>query len=259
MNYGRPYLTESLGRPDKAVEVLRHHIMDNVETSALVYLDLFDLYHSLDRRDDYDALRADFNKMFNAKVPAFDEYTKDTHDLEFYTTALSRIESLWPTPRVLDVLEESIFRKPDLRGEVFSLAAYRELLLLHSIAKKVITRPANRGDAAMNELAAPSEPNIPETLPGASRFGSTGIQPLSAQLHGSMPAQSLFLRDTPDPTQPPVSPRLGLDIDLSLGEDDGLVLLPLIEMEAPQAHVTASNLIEFDLDIPASPAPAQRV
>lgn len=95
----------SLGRPDKAVDVLRHHIMDNVETSALIYLDLFDLYHSLGRRDDYDALRTDFNKTFNAKVPAFDEYTTDTHDLEFYTTALSRIEALGQRPRYLTYLK----------------------------------------------------------------------------------------------------------------------------------------------------------
>jgi hypothetical protein len=79
--------------------------------------------------------------MFNAQVPAFDDYTMDSHGLEFYVAAWTRIESLWPTPKVLDVLEESIFRKPDSRSEVFSLAAYRELLLLHSIAKKIIAPP----------------------------------------------------------------------------------------------------------------------
>ena len=250
----------SLGRPDKAVDVLRHHIMDNVETSALIYLDLFDLYHSLGRRDDYDALRIEFNKMFNAKVPAFDEYTKDTHDLEFYTTALSRIESLWPTPRVLDVLEESIFRKPDSRGEVFSLAAYRELLLLHSIAKKIITRPAGQGDAAQDRSVAASAPDIQDALPDVSRFGATRIQPLSAQLRGTASSpSSISSWSAPDLTLPPTSPRLGLDIDLSLGEDDVLLPLPSIEGETPQSQVAANNLIEFDLDVPAAPAPAQKV
>ncbi|MEP6771827.1 MAG: hypothetical protein ABI893_08525 [Polaromonas sp.] len=244
----------SLGRPDKAVEVLHHHIMDNVETSALVYLDLFDLYHSLGRRDDYDTLRADFNKMFNAKVPPFDEYAADTHDLEFYTTALSRIESLWPTPKVLDVLEESIFRKPDSRGEVFSLAAYRELLLLHSIAKKIVTRSTDAVQAPVKVPVAAGVPTMPDTLPRAAGFGPTSMQPLSARLQPAVPVPVLppAVEGVPDPTQPPVSARIGLDIDLSVGENEGFVPLPSLETGAQLPAAADSNLIEFDLEIPGS-------
>jgi hypothetical protein len=258
----------SLGHPDKAVEVLLHHIMDNVETSALVYLDLFDLYHKLGRRDDYDALRKDFHRMFNAQVPAFDDYAMDSHGLEFYVAALTRIESLWPTPKVLDVLEESIFRKPDSRSEVFSLAAYRELLLLHSIAKKIITPPV------VPEV--PSTPNAAAALPPATSFGPTSIQPLSARLQDAPPplpttlpvvhpidphaALSIDLMDSAsvtDLTRPPVSSRLGLDIDLSLETEEALVPLPFIAApDGPSEDKAANNLIEFDLDIPVSTAPA---
>ncbi len=260
----------SLGHTDKAVEVLLHHIMDNVETSALVYLDLFDLYHKLGRREDYDALRKDFHRKFNAQVPAFDDYAMDSHGLEFYVAALTRIESLWPTSKVLDVLEESIFRKPDSRNEVFSLAAYRELLLLHSIAKKIIAPPAASGKSlALNTSAA---------LPPATSFGPTNILPLSAQLQDVPPplpialpvappaAQAaLTVADpatngaVPDLTRPPVSARLGLDIDLSLQAEGALVPLPSIA--APDvAPETAgmSNLIEFDLDTPVSNGPEQK-
>ena len=258
----------SLGHPDKAVDVLRLHIMDNVETSALVYLDLFDLYHSLGRKDDYDALRKDFHRMFNAQVPAFDDYAMDTHGLEYYVAALTRIESLWPTPKVLDVLEESIFRKPDSRSEVFSLAAYRELLLLHSIAKKIVTRPAEPGEGA--SAPAPGMPSLAAALPQASSFGPTNILPLSARLQEAPPplpvalpvvgaaAFSTEIVPSLDLTRPPVSPRLGLDIDLSQEEaGDALAPLPAIAMTdmAPEAG-DFSNLIEFDLDAPASrPAP----
>jgi len=258
----------SLGHPDKAVDVLRLHIMDNVETSALVYLDLFDLYHSLGRKDDYDALRKDFHRMFNAQVPAFDDYAMDTHGLEYYVAALTRIESLWPTPKVLDVLEESIFRKPDSRSEVFSLAAYRELLLLHSIAKKIVTRPAEPGEGA--GAPAPGAPSLAAALPQASSFGPTNILPLSARLQEAPPplpvalpvvgaaAFSTEIVPSLDLTRPPVSPRLGLDIDLSQEEaGDALAPLPAIAMTdmAPEAG-DFSNLIEFDLDAPASrPAP----
>jgi len=252
----------SLGHPDKAVDVLRLHITDNVETSALVYLDLFDLYHSLGRKEDYDALRKDFHRMFNAQVPAFDDYAMDTHGLEFYVAALTRIESLWPTPKVLDVLEESLFRKPDSRSEVFSLAAYRELLLLHSIAKKIIARPTVPGE----EAASPA-PVAPAAVPQASSFGPTNILPLSAQFQEVPPPLPValpvaggagFSTEIPpsnDLTRPPVSPRLGLDIDLSQEDGDALAPLPPIAMMAAPAEAgDFSNLIEFDLDPPAPKA-----
>ncbi|WP_436154470.1 type IV pilus assembly protein FimV [Polaromonas sp. LjRoot131] len=252
----------SLGHPDKAVDVLRLHIMDNVETSALVYLDLFDLYHSLGRRDDYDALRKDFHRMFNAQVPAFDDYAIDTHGLEFYVTALTRIESLWSTPKVLNVLEESIFRKPDSRSEVFSLAAYRELLLLHSIAKKLMSR-SGEAEEEGSEPALASALDVPAALPQTTGFGPTNILPLSARFQGppaqlaaalpSAVAAALVteIASTPDLTRPPVSSRLGLDIDLS--QDVGGALEPLPPIVVMDAGVEAEdfgNLIEFDLDTP---------
>lgn len=241
----------SLGHTDKAVEVLRHHTMDNVETSALIYLDLFDLYHSLGRREDYDTLRKEFHRMFNAQVPAFDDYAMDTHGLEFYVEAVTRIESLWPTPKVLDVLEESIFRKPDSRGEVFSLAAYRELLLLHSIAKKIITRPTESGDARQSGHAQSSALKGARASPPVSSFGQTDIQPLSARFHNSVPPP-LPTEMVADLKLPPVSSRLGLDIDLS--QDVGEVVLPLpsIDVAGPVPDAAGeNNLIEFDLDLPA--------
>jgi hypothetical protein len=259
----------SLGHSDKAVEVLRLHIMDNVETSALVYLDLFDLYHSLGRRGDYEALRKDFHRMFNAQVPAFDDYAMDTHGLEFYVAALTRIESLWPTPKVLDVLEESIFRKPDSRSEVFSLAAYRELLLLHSIAKKIIARPVEPQEEAAEPITLMPSPTA--VLPRATSFSPANIPPLSAQLQetppplpielavavpGTLSTEMMRARDL---TRPPVSSRLGLDIDLSLGAGGAHVPLPAIAgIELPPEAGDFSNLIEFDLDMPVT-APVQKI
>jgi hypothetical protein len=257
----------SLGHTDKAVDVLRMHIMDNVETSALVYLDLFDLYHNLGRKDDYDALRKDFHRLFNAQVPAFDDYAMDTHGLEFYVAALTRIESLWPTPKVLDVLEESIFRKPDSRSEVFSLAAYRELLLLHSIAKKIIARPAGPGENG-GEPATASALDALSALPRTTSFGPTSIQPLSARfqetpppLPAALPRSRIPGNDAcADLTRPPVSPRLGLDIDLSL-ECGGVACAPCLRSPPTDASAEAvelSNLIEFDLDMPV-PNPCKKL
>ena len=43
----------SLGQHDQAIAVLREHIAANPGTSALAYLDLLRIYHSLGRKDDY--------------------------------------------------------------------------------------------------------------------------------------------------------------------------------------------------------------
>ena len=69
---------------------------------------------------------------------------------------MTRIVALWPTPKVLEVIEESTFRKPDSKSEVFSLAAYRELLLLHAIAKQVVTPSASPKLASCTTGAEPS-------------------------------------------------------------------------------------------------------
>ena len=207
----------SLGQHEQAIEVLRNHISDNAQTSALVYLDLANLYHQLNRKTDYEALREDFNELFNATIPSFDLYSESSPGLESYQTALSRIEALWPSPKVLDVIEESIFRKPDTNDEVFDLGAYRELLLLYAVAKEIISPEANRNSTLLKF-------DLPHSLHDdfhakTTKFLSTAIQPLSA----SVVQES---RETPVvdalPELPKLSPRIGLDLDLNDLYGDGI-------------------------------------
>lgn len=245
----------SLGDLDKAVEVLRGHIADNVDTSAVAYLDLFDLYHGLSRKEEYEVLREDFNRRFNAQVPAFDEYKANTHGLEFYTAAISRIELLWPTPKVLHVIEESIFRKPDSGSQAFSLAAYRELLLLHAIAKKIIERPGDFENAELKgAFSLPDLKNGSTFLPGAEQFVVTDVQPLPIEQENAL-AKDFFPEKKFDLTQPHSSPRLGLDIDLSVGFEDisESETLPGVGPRGSKAMAPDKNLIEFHLDSLPSP------
>lgn len=129
----------SLGQHDQAIAVLSEHIADNPETSALAYLDLLRIYHSLDRRDDYAHVGQEFERAFNACVPDFEHFSEVGRGLEHYPSTLARIEAQWPRTGTLGLIEELVFRKPELRSdESFDLAAYRELLLLYSVAKEVI-------------------------------------------------------------------------------------------------------------------------
>lgn len=222
----------SLEQYDQAIEVLKNHISDNVETSALAYLDLFKIYHTLGRREDYEQLRDDFNRVFNAQVPPFDAFSDQGRGLEAYEAALSRIEALWPSVRALDVIEESIFRKPGSGdGDAFDLEAYRELLLLYAIAKDVVERPAEgAGDYVLSDSMQSGGDAVPSRPP----FMATSIQPLPAIV-----APPLATGDDHEATvgmsMPKPSPRLGLDIDLDN-------LLP------------PSAFVELDVDFTA-PAP----
>jgi pilus assembly protein FimV len=198
----------SLGQHEQAIEVLKNHISDNVETSALAYLDLLKIYHFLNRRAEYDLLRGDFNRVFNAQVPVFDSYNAESFGLESYHTAMSRIEALWPSAKVLEIIEESIFRKPGTgEGEAFDLEAYRELLLLYAIAKEVVDQQSEPADFEYS--SAPAEAGDSQSG-RKSRFTSTAIQPLSASNYSeTSPAELQAHIPMPKP-----SPRLGLDIDL---------------------------------------------
>jgi hypothetical protein len=138
----------SLGQPEQAIEVLKNHITENVETSALAYMDLFDIYHRTARESDYTELREEFNRVFNAQVPEFGKYGAPSNGLEDVPAVLSTIQAAWNKPhQAQDVIEESIFRQPDQDQKPLDMLAYRELMLLYALAKEL-----NRPDAGYSML-----------------------------------------------------------------------------------------------------------
>ncbi|WP_157572025.1 hypothetical protein [Hydrogenophaga taeniospiralis] len=223
----------SLGEVEQAIQVLRHHLAESQEPSALAYLDLFKLYHKLNRRNDYEALREEFNRIFNAGAPPFDQYTDESRGLEAYEAAFSRIQALWPGPKVLEVIEQSIFKEHnDTEAEVFDLEAYRELLLLHAIAKEMIQHDS-------------------ESPKPANGFQHTAMQPLKAAgskaLATSVAEAAASGRQTePLDLMPPVSPRLGLDVDL-----DELAEMSAFEASLPEVAVPVEP------SAPSVPAPGK--
>ena len=246
----------SLGEDEQAIQVLKDHLTESHEPSALTYLDLFHIYHRLGRRGDYENLREEFNHVFNAGAPPFDSYSQRGRGLEAYETAFSRIQALWPEPRVLDLIEQSIFRDATYSAsEVFDLEAYRELLMLHAIAKDLI-RPDASAPRAVGD------------------FQHTAMQPLKAA-DKQMPRVSASLHDASERhTQPmgldhmhPSSSRLGLDINLDDFPDMDSFEASLAEVGEPvepsakptqpadfEIREADGNLIDFevlDFDLPS--------
>lgn len=137
--------------------------------------------------------------------------------LEAYETVMSCMETLWPLPKVLELIEESIFRRPDATTKAFDLEAYCELLLLYGVAKEIVKPELGKLGADEGELSF----DLPEvTLKTAdakpenktSKFMATSIQPLSATVRKNKHQETVLV---PLTVLPKPSPRLGLDIDLN--------------------------------------------
>ena len=256
----------SLGQADQAVEVLVNHLSDSQEPSPLAYLDLLKLYHELDQRGNYEDLRKVFNGKFNGGAPDFEHYSNSRRGLERYESALSRIQSLWNTPAVLDVIERSIFRHegPDESTEMFDLEAYRELLLLYGIAREV--QSTNEVGEPSNALAAERKRRLANQA--TPDFGPTTIQPLAAGTLETRLREDRKLdqavehsvREAEDQTQAVDMGSVGVDLDLDLDLTSGMGdLAPLDAPQAAHSHApvappsalpkpTGSAALDFHLD-----------
>ena len=132
----------SLGQTDRAMRILKKQIDEGEEPNPFVYLDLFSIFHSLGLKNEFQLLRKDFNLLFNGNVPAFALFKDEGRGLDAYPEFLSRITSLWPTPKALEVIEACIYQDPwDAKSQHFDLAAFRDLLLLHAIVQNVVLEP----------------------------------------------------------------------------------------------------------------------
>lgn len=233
----------SLGQHDQAIAVLSEHIADNPETSALAYLDLLRIYHSLDRREDYARVASEFERAFNAEVPVFDHFAEAGNGLEHYREALARIEAEWPGPDTLGLIEELVFRKPGARGgdESFDLAAYRELLLLYSVAKEVI-----------DPHSAPPTPVTPLSFLDTHDAGleSTMLAVDLQARHEMQETQPDALRDAAVTVPGASLPSIYGTLDEGLARETELAAIGRAQREA------ANGIIDFDTTLLATTTPA---
>lgn len=249
----------SLGQHAQAIDILQNHIGENVETSALAYLDLFDIYHKVGMREDFATLREEFNRVFNAQVPEYAQYGLNSRGLEDYASAMERITVLWPNVKVLEVIEESIFRKPDRDNQPFDLLAYRELMLLYAVAKDVCENEGDGGamqvDFDMTQPPADISFSLDDNHPAAGiptaargRYTATELQPLSNAVVPALGANAALQSEPSDDWEealkklPLVSKHIGVDIELDLFEESP----PEAPKASPGAAPKDDNGIDFD-------------
>jgi pilus assembly protein FimV len=261
----------SLGQHDQAIAVLREHIAANPGTSALAYLDLLRIFHSLDRKDDYTRLAEEFERAFNADVPPFEHFTDAGKGLEHYRSALARIALEWPAPGTLALIEELIFRKPGVHEEgAFDLAAYQELLLLYAVAKEVID-PDSAPPAPVTPLSF-VDTFSHEEMPTASAPLEVDTQPpvviddaeLPPSIYGAIDEglhhDTVMASVPPEPIPPaddlPVHSKHFIDLDLAEFDRTAYETMPApIETpKPPPAPSTDPHVIDFDLFDPSTEA-----
>ncbi len=135
-----------LGRNDQAIELLRDHIDSQTGelTSPAPWLMIFELYRRTNNRQGYDELAPQFRKHFNGRVPDWDNYGHELaldDGLEAFPHLVARIERDWGTAEARKFLEELLY---DNRGGSrlgFSLAAYRDILLLLQVHEGLSAEP----------------------------------------------------------------------------------------------------------------------
>ena len=130
-----------LGQDAAAVDLLMGHLRSTSGTSPLPYLKLLEIYKRRGDRTDYERLRERFNSRFNAYAPAWETDLLGGRTLEDYPAVIEQLQALWSTPtRAMDVLQVSLLRPDDGNADPegsdsFDLPAYRELMLLYSVAR----------------------------------------------------------------------------------------------------------------------------
>jgi hypothetical protein len=192
-----------LGQDEAAIDLLVGHVRDSGGTSPLPYLKLLEIYRRRDDHTSYERTRGRFNQRFNAYAPDWDSDLQHGRSLDDYPQVVDRLQRTWPRP--LDAMAELgalLFRKDG--GELFDLPAYREVLLLFSLARELLDNQETRVR------------DVDVLLPiGESHFDATGTGP---HLLERLAGDSIFATGSAfdRPTR-----SADLDMDLDIGPSSG--------------------------------------
>ena len=155
----------ALGRHEEAIHLLQDSLTES-EANPLIYLDLLKILHSLHQLTEFERFRVEFNALFSGYVPPYSGFLQEGRGIDLYEEVCQGIVARWRTDRAIDYLEQCLVHTSDAGAtQSFDLAAFRDLLTLHSIARRL------EGDT--DSKLAPF--SAAKDLPLA--FGATNIPP----------------------------------------------------------------------------------
>jgi hypothetical protein len=129
----------ALGQEDAAVDLLMSHLRSAGGQSPLPYTKLLEIYKRQGDRAAYERTRARFNRRFNAYAPDWDTGPNAGRALEDYPDTIAPLQAAWHAPIDAMALLEAMLFKRDETSELFDLPAYRDVLLLYSLARDLWT------------------------------------------------------------------------------------------------------------------------
>ena len=210
----------ALGQHDEAIKVLEQSNLESEESNPLVLLDLLKIFHTLSRRTEFDRHRAEFNLLFTGIVPTYGHFLHEGNSLDSYPDIVAQLQDLWPSDDAMDYLEQCMVRTPeDDVAQGFDIEAFRDLLMLHAVLRRLDT-------AELDSNLAPFSANraAPPNLAAADESDSDMV-----------PLPVLPIEEGADNVAAPMD--LELDIDLGDSPDD-----------AKPVQSASGNLIDFDVN-----------
>ena len=142
----------ALGQEDAAVDLLMSHLRSAGGQSPLPYTKLLEIYKRQGDRSAYERTRARFNRRFNAYAPDWDTGPSAGRSLEDYPDTIAVIEAAWPSPiDAMAILEGLLFKRDDT-SELFDLPAYRDVLVLYSLARDLWQHGGGQSGTAVDVL-----------------------------------------------------------------------------------------------------------
>lgn len=127
----------SLNDPQRAIEILEPYAKIELPDSPIPWLYLLDLYRGTDQRMKYTALHDKASRVFNARIPLWDEDgdLSDGRTLEDFPHVVEQICTLWETSEIFAYLESLIFDQREGIREGFDLFVYQEIMLLLTMVR----------------------------------------------------------------------------------------------------------------------------
>jgi len=142
----------ALGQEDAAVDLLMSHLRSAGGQSPLPYTKLLEIYRRQGDRAAYERTRARFNRRFNAYAPDWDTGPTAGRSLEDYPETIAQLERAWHSPLDAMAILESLLFKRDDSSELFDLPAYRDVLLLYSLARDLWQHGGGQGGTQIDVL-----------------------------------------------------------------------------------------------------------
>jgi pilus assembly protein FimV len=130
----------TLGQDESAIDLLVGHLNNAGGISPLPYLKLMEIHRRRGDLPAYERIREHFNQRFNAYAPPGDTTQPAPRSLEDHADVIAQLQEAWPTPpRAMGLLESLLFKSGE-GDAAFDLAAYREVLFLHEVARDLYER-----------------------------------------------------------------------------------------------------------------------